>query len=112
MKNYFKYEIILVKYPFTDLSDTKVRPAVIISEDNTLLDVFIVPLTSKTNKLLSDEFVLEYWKESGLNIPTAVKRGIYTISKKIIIKSIGKLKKKDANNLLISVKKWLGLVKK
>lgn len=44
MQNYSKNKIILVKYPFTDLSDYKIRPAIIISESY-YNDIFIVPLT-------------------------------------------------------------------
>jgi len=31
MPNYSKNEVILVRYPFTDLSSIKVRPAVVVS---------------------------------------------------------------------------------
>jgi hypothetical protein len=42
-----KDDIVLVRYPFSDLSDAKVRPAVIVSAPHSSHDVFIVPLTSK-----------------------------------------------------------------
>lgn len=77
MQNYLKGDIVLVRYPFSDLSGTKVRPAVVVSSPHTSQDVFIVPLTSKTVSLLSGEFVLKDWRKEGLNEETAVSGHIY-----------------------------------
>lgn len=74
--SYSRNEVILVRYPFSDLSGSKVRPAVVVSTPHVSQDVFIVPLTSKASGLLPGEFILAGWSESGLNVPTAVKRGV------------------------------------
>jgi len=58
MPNYSKNEVVLVRYPFSDLTNFKVRPAIIVNAPHISQDIFIVPLTSKTNNLLSGEFVL------------------------------------------------------
>lgn len=59
MPSYSKNEIVLVRYPFSDLSNAKVRPAVIvINAPHASQDVLIVPLTSKTGALLAGELVL------------------------------------------------------
>lgn len=107
MQNYSKNKIVLVKYPFTNLSNYKIRPAVIISK-SIYNDVFIVPLTSKTAFLSEGEFILNDWKKAGLNIPSAVKRGIYTIDSKLIIKEIGHITKEDFEKLKSSVLLWMG----
>ena len=109
MPNYSKNDIILVRYPFSDLSNSKVRPAVVVNAKHVSQDLLIVPLTSKINSLLSGEFVLTDWKISGLNVPSAVKRGIYTVDQKLIIKVIGNLQKSDALKLNNALKGWLGL---
>lgn len=109
MPNYLKNDIILVRYPFSDLSNFKVRPAVIVSTIHVSQDILIVPLTSKISSLLPGEFILTEWKKEGLNVPTAVKRGIYTVEKQLVIKTIGKLQKVDATKLDKSLKNWLGL---
>jgi mRNA interferase MazF len=41
--------------------------------------LFIVALTSKTQSLMTGEFVLSEWRNAGLNVATAVKRGVFTI---------------------------------
>ena len=76
MQNYSKNDVILVRYPFADLSNSKVRPAVVINTPHISDDIFVVPLTSKTDSLLPGEFILTDWNSAGLNVITAVKRGI------------------------------------
>ncbi|MFQ5674542.1 MAG: type II toxin-antitoxin system PemK/MazF family toxin [bacterium] len=109
MKNCFKNDIILVRYPFTDLPGSKVRPAVIVSASHPSKDVFVVPLTSKTQSSFEGEFFLEEWAEAGLNVPTAIKRGLFTINQKLILKKVGKLNAGDSARLEASLRKWLGL---
>ena len=109
MPNYSKNDVVLVRYPFSDLSKTKVRPAIIVSSKHISQDVLIVPLTSKTNSLLAGEFVLIEWQKAKLNVPSAVKRGIYTVRQDLIIKTIGELQPVDIQKLENSLKNWLGL---
>jgi mRNA interferase MazF len=52
MPSYSKHDIILVRYPFSDLSSSKVRPAVVISAPHPSQDILITPLTSKSPLLL------------------------------------------------------------
>ncbi len=109
MPSYSKNEIILVRYPFSDLSNSKVRPAIVVSTPHQSQDILIAPLTSKTLSLLEGEFILSQWLASGLNVPTAVKRGLYTVHQSLVIKAIGKLADSDAQQLEQSLRHWLGL---
>ncbi len=109
MPKYSRNDLVLVRYPFTDLSDAKVRPAIGVSAEHISEDIFIVPLTSKVFFLLLAEFFLIAWAVAGLNVPTAVKRGIYTIKESLAIKSVGKISIGDAQSLQCSLKEWLAL---
>jgi mRNA interferase MazF len=109
MPSYSKSEVILVRYPFSDLSGAKVRPAIVVNASHVSQDVIIVPLTSKVSPLLAGEFVLAEWKAAGLNVVSAAKRGLFTIHQSLIIKSIGSLSATDASSLDNSVRGWLGL---
>lgn len=109
MQSFSRNDIILVRYPFSDLSNFKVRPAVVISSDHISKDIIVVALTSKTDHLLPGEFVLREWKGSGLNVETAAKRGIFTIHEKLALKSLGQLSTKDSNELDRSLRSWLEL---
>ena len=109
MPNYSKNEVILVRYPFSNLSGSKVRPAVVVNDAHISQDVIIVLLTSKVSPLLAGEFVLADWKAAGLNVASAAKRGIYTVHQSLVMKSIGKLCDKDARSLENPLRDWLGL---
>lgn len=104
-----KNDIVLVRYPFSDLSDAKVRPAVVVSASHSSQDIFVVPLTSKTTSLLAGEFLLTDWKAEGLNVATAVKRGLYTVHQTLIVKTVGRLSSRDIRQLQLSLREWLGL---
>ncbi len=109
MPSYSKPEVVLVRYPFSDLTSSKVRPAVVVNAPHTSQDLFVVALTSKTNNLLVGEFVLTEWKKAGLNVETAVKRGIFTIKETLVRKRVGKLEDADAEKLEKSLRAWLDL---
>jgi len=109
MNSFLRYDVILVKYPFSDLTIFKVRPAIVVNDYYPSNDIIIVPLTSNTNKLLPGEFILTKWKESGLNVQSTVKRGIYTIDEKLVILKIGTLTIDDSSILEESLRLWLNL---
>ena len=109
MPNSSKNDIILIRYPFSDLSGAKVRPAVVVSSPHSSQDIFVVPLTSKTAPLLAGEFLLADWKAGGLNVATAVRRGLYTVHQALIVKTIGRLSPRDDPHLQGLLREWLGL---
>src|SRR5262245_21506061 len=109
MASYLKNEVLLVRYPFTDLSTTKVRPAVVVQAPHASQDVLIVPLTSQTAGLLAGEFILSDWAGAGLNVQTAVKRGIYTVHPRLVIRRLGQLTAADSQQLEQVLRAWLGL---
>ena len=109
MPSFLRSDIVLVRYPFSDLSSSKVRPAIIVNGPHVSHDLIIVPLTSRTTSLLEGEFVLADWRGAGLNVPSAVKRGIYTVVSTLVLRRIGQLSSADATRLNRSLKRWLTL---
>jgi mRNA interferase MazF len=109
MPSYSKGSTVLVRFPFSDLTGAKVRPAIAVSTTHQSQDVFIVPLTSKTDRLHQGEFVMKDWRSAGLNVASAVKRGIFTIQQDLIIKQVGSISSQDAHELEESLRAWLGL---
>jgi mRNA interferase MazF len=82
---------------------------VVVNAPHVSQDLFIVPLTSRTVSLLPGEFPLREWRAAGLNVPTVVKRGLYTVHETLVIKTVGRLLPLDADQLEGSLKGWLGL---
>ena len=109
MPSYSKGSVVLVRFPFSDLTGAKVRPAIVASIFHASQDIFIVPLTSKIDRLQAGEFIMADWQGAGLNVSSAVKRGIFTIHQSLIIKSVGSVSIADTQQLERSLRSWLGL---
>lgn len=95
---YEKWDIVLVNFPFTNLTSIKKRPSLIISPDeyNKHDDVIITFITSNIPEQLNyGDFSIRDWKGAGLYKPTIIKMKFATITKSIITKKLGSLKEKD-----------------
>ena len=112
MTNYKFGEVVLVPFPFTDQSDTKKRPAVIVSSNfyNVLLpDVVLMAITSQVRKPLKDcEIELIEWQKAGLLKPSVVKPIFTTVEKKLILRKLGALEIVDENNLRTLLQNLIG----
>ena len=96
--NYKKWEIVLVPFPFTDLTTTKKRPALIISpnEYNDKFDVIIAFITSKLDlEYRIGDYNIQEWEKSNLPKPSMLRMKFATIDKSIIIKRFGILSEND-----------------
>jgi len=82
---------------------------VVVSAHHISKDIIIVPLTSKTSPLLAGEFVLADWSQVGLNVESAVKRGVYTVHESLVAQTLGQLSDRDAAKVEASLRDWLGL---
>jgi len=104
-----RHDVVLVRYPFSDLSGAKVRTAVVVSASHPSADLLLTPLTSRTTGLFPGEFVLAEWAQSGLHVATAVKRGVYTIHSSLVAKKVGTLRPADGRQLDQALSAWLGI---
>jgi mRNA interferase MazF len=89
-------DIVLVRFPFTDLTSIKKRPAVVLSTRayaDRFGDVVLMPLTSQIEQDAS--LALSQWKASGLVKPTWVKPVIGTLSIRLIERHLGRLMAAD-----------------
>jgi mRNA interferase MazF len=96
--NYKRGDVVLVPFPFTDLSATKQRPALVVSSDAFNVshsDVVVVAITSQVPvNLQSDELLISHedLRSCGLPKPSIFKLGkIVTLHQGLIIRQIGKL---------------------
>ena len=87
-------DIVLIRFPFTDLTASKKRPAVILSPKHFQKrhnDVVLLPLTSVEH----DSAVLTGWEAAGLLKPTWVKPLLATVSKVFVVSRLGALQPQD-----------------
>lgn len=105
-------DIILVPFPFTDQSQAKKRPAVVISSkayNTERPDLIIMAVTSQIKPAsIIGEVIIQAWQEAGLLKPSAIKPVITTIEKPLVIKVMGQLKEEDQKALQESLKGILG----
>src|SRR6266545_4447782 len=88
-------DVVLLPFPFTSLTSSKKRPAVVLSPSEyqgKYGDVVLMALTSQTQP---DGFLLQKWHEAGLPKPTWVKPVIGTFASSIIDKRLGCLSPDD-----------------
>ena len=98
MTTYNQGQVVLIPFPFTDLTTTKQRPALIVSSDSynlTHQDVILAAITSQVpTHLKPDECLLSGndQKAAGLPKRSMIKLGkIVTIDQRLIRKTLGKL---------------------
>ena len=105
-------DIILVPFPFTDQSTIKKRPAVVVSSkpyNQQRPDLIIMAATSQIRPTSTiGEVIVQDWQAAGLLKPSAIKPVITTIEKRLVIKSLGRLKEKDQKALQESLKGIFG----
>lgn len=87
---YKKGAVVLVPFPFTDLTGNKVRPALIVSKDKIGSDVIVVFITSQI-KIKEKHLVLIKPEEgNGLKVPSRVICSkIATLDAKIVLGELG-----------------------
>ncbi len=107
MEKFMKGDVIVVPFPFSDLSNSKKRPALIIAE-LTSEDIILCQITSD---IRIDEYSIELtdtdFKKGKLNITSIIRpHRIFTADKSIILYKIGSLKEakiKEVENQLIKI---------
>ena len=107
--------IVLVPFPFTDLSGEKVRPTLILGVQNGGDDVTVCFLSSHVpNKIHKFEVFLDGkdkdFKKTGLKSNSTIKvTKIATLDKAVILGQIGELDTKNMHKVKSILKVYFGL---
>ena len=92
-----KGDIVLVPFPFTDLTGIKLRPGLILWVDNAGNDITLCFISSQNiTTLTSEEFLLDpsdtEFAVTGLKVASKVKvTRVVTMERRLITRRIGKL---------------------
>lgn len=108
---YNKGDIVLVPFPLTDLSATKTRPAVIISDNDfqTTTGSLTVAMITSTSYSTPYDYQLKDWRDARLLCASWVRSKVVTIDPSIISFMPGKLTVNDLNEVMSRIKLSLGL---
>lgn len=96
---YKRGDIVLIPFPFTDLSAAKTRPAVVISSPlywrirAEYLLSYVSSQVSKANPEL--DYKLVDWEPAGLLKPSFVRPKIAAIDPSLVVHHVGKLSTND-----------------
>lgn len=88
--------IILVPFPFTDLTSSKLRPALVVSKNADCDGVIVVFISSRVaKKLISSHFILRIddkgFHETGLKTDSVFRFDkVATLNQKLILGELGK----------------------
>jgi len=116
----FQREIVLLPFPFDDLTKAKTRPALIVSSDEfnkISRTVIVVEITSNLksgfqeyNVIIGDNNVRRYPKTKPI-IPSIVKPYvIFAVNKRLIIKKIGALEEDKFKEVIEKLKRALNIL--
>ena len=94
-----KWDIVLLTYPFTDLTATKVRPAVVVSQtsyNQTSRDAVFILITTNLARSSSFDVIISKthpeFHQTGLRHESAIRIDkIFTLNKKLAAKTLGRL---------------------
>ena len=101
-------EVVLLEYPYTDLSSVKLRPAIVLKDTNDA-DFIIARATSQFRQTEYD-IEIKDWKYAGLLKPSIIRvHKLTSLETKLVKRKMGKLSPIDLENLLQCVKKLFDL---
>ena len=106
-----KGAIVLVPFPFTDLSGHKVRPALVLFASARGEDCIVAFISSRSAKKKSQyEVLVHMLSENGLKVDSVVKVDkIATLQKRIVIGEIGSVEKSVQKETEGTLRRLFGL---
>jgi mRNA interferase MazF len=96
MTRYRAGDVVLVRFPFTDLSTTKKRPVIVLSTPAFTAhnrDVVVLALTSQPQP--DPGLKLSQWQTAGLPKPTWLKPVIGTLASTLVLHRLGRIHSAD-----------------
>ena len=106
-------DVLLVPFPFSDLSTTKTRPAVVVSSAHYHAqepDLILAALTSRVASAAGTmDYVLKDSRAAGLRFPSALKPVLFTLDPARVLFHVGALTRSDLTQVDQRLRLALGL---
>jgi mRNA interferase MazF len=113
MTVYERGSVVLVPFPFTDLSTVKRRPALVVSArhyNERTDDVIIAQITSRINAPpRPGDHKLARWREAGLLAPSLVRAKLTTVHSSLIARTLGSMPEAEMGPIDRALASALGL---
>lgn len=103
-------DIVLVRFPFTNLESAKKRPGLVLARIDFSTDIQLYIIAMVTSKLdtvkLKGDVQVKLWKETGLLHPSLVRLSkLATLESEIIEKKMGHFHKEDLAAIKLNFRK-------
>ena len=108
MTRYKPGDLVLVRFPFTDFSTLKKRPALVLSSPGFTAqqgDVVVMAMTSQPQR--DAGLRLAEWKAAGLPKPTWLKTVVGTLAVSLVIRRLGRLHASDQKRVGTAIRKMI-----
>ena len=102
--------IVLVPFPFSDLSSSKRRKALVISSEEfnkSNKATTVVMITSRLNSVWAGDINISEWKKAGLKKPCYVRLKFFTADNEILLEKVGSLQKVDKQKVIESFGQYI-----
>lgn len=104
-------DVVLLRFPFTNQTASKQRPAVVVSSskyNQAKPDLVVMAITSQLRSTASlGEVWITEWQAANLLKPSAIKPVFATIEQPLIVRRLGKLQSPDVSALHEAISKIL-----
>jgi mRNA interferase MazF len=98
LQDYRFGDVVLVSFPFTNLTQAKRRPALVLLDMGDP-DVVVARITSKLHETQFDA-LLQDWQQAGLMLPSVVRiHKIVTLDKQLVERKLGVLTPGDVDRV-------------
>ena len=108
---YQKGDVVLIPFPFTDLTTIKTRPAVVVSvnsfEEET--SSFTVAMITSIPHTTTYDYALKDWQAANLLSPSWVRAKLVTLDPRLVRYCPGKLTNRDLTEVEKRIRLALGL---
>ena len=102
-------EIVLLPFPYTDLSATKRRPVLVLKAGNAQGDFLAVQITSQLGYRPAVRLIAEDFELGGLPRESIVRPDkVFTLNKALIVRRVGKLTPSGFERILEAVCQQVG----
>lgn len=106
---YQRGDVVLIPFPYTDLSARKTRPAIVVSGEifharrSEILLMYVSSQVQKADPAL--DYLLEDWREAKLLKPSFARPKVAAVEPSLIVYQIGALTTRDLRGVAITLLK-------
>ena len=95
---YRRGDVVLVPFPFTDLSGLSNRPALVVSRDSynrATNDLILAQITGNISMRRQGDYQIAAWQQAGLRAPSVIRTKLVTLAARRVRRNIGQLPPAD-----------------